>query len=70
MVWNIYSGLSGLNPKTAKELEASIKSIDTDGSGTVNYTGYIILRRVHSGNDGEKYIHEGWEALYGIQDVW
>lgn len=32
-------GLSGMNEKTANDLIQIFTSIDTDGSGTINYTG-------------------------------
>jgi len=37
----IKSGLSGLGEKTAKEVQAVLDGIDTDQSGTINYTEFI-----------------------------
>lgn len=35
-------GLSEMSDKAAKEIQAVIDSIDTDKSGTINYTGNIF----------------------------
>ena len=32
-------GITGLNEEQANELKKVITSIDTDGNGTINYTG-------------------------------
>jgi calcium-dependent protein kinase len=37
----IKGGLSGLSEKTAKEVQAVLDGIDTDQSGTINYTEFI-----------------------------
>jgi len=37
----IKGGLSGLNEKTAKEVQTVLDSIDTDQSGSINYTEFI-----------------------------
>ena len=47
-------------------------SIDTDGNGTINYTGNLIFFseinnfRIFGGNNGEKYLYERRKIVYGI----
>ena len=36
-----FQGLSKLESKQSKEIESVITSMDTDGSGTINYTEFI-----------------------------
>lgn len=37
----ISDGLQGMNDEQAKELKKIMQSVDTDGNGTINYTGII-----------------------------
>ena len=37
--FNILIGLSQVQEKSAAEIQSVIDSIDTDGNGTINYTG-------------------------------
>lgn len=64
-------GVTGLKKESQQEILNVLKSVDTDGSGNINYTGkhFMDFDRILGSNYGEIALHERGEIVLGIQNV-